>query len=79
MTVGSNESGHVPTQINSNVTDGHFTNHTETSTDSQPKHTPIERECLNNSSPSQSFTYFPLLPKKCCEETVDYFLMLQTP
>ena len=22
----SNESGHVPTQINSNVTDGHFTN-----------------------------------------------------
>ena len=28
-------------------------------------------QCLTNSSPSQGFTNFPLLPNKCCEETVD--------
>lgn len=27
VNVSSNESGHVPTQTNSNVTDSHFTNH----------------------------------------------------
>jgi len=70
MNGSSNESGHVPTQTNSNVTDGHFTNHSENSTDSQLRHTPIEPECLNNSSPSHGFTNFPLLPNKCCEETV---------
>ena len=71
MNGSSNESGHVPTQTNSNVTDGHFTNHSENSTDSQFRHTPIESECLNNSSHSHGFTNFPLLPNKCCEETVD--------
>ena len=57
-----------PTQTNSNLNNGYFTNH---STDSHPRHTPIEPECLINSSPSQGFTNFPLLPNKCCEETVD--------
>ena len=33
----SNESGHVPTQTNSNLTDGHFTNRSEISTDGRPQ------------------------------------------
>ena len=32
-------------------------------------------QCLTNSSPSQGFTNFPLLPNKCCEETVDLDLI----
>ena len=74
----SNEGGHVPTQTNSNVTDGHFTNHSLLLTVSPSIHL-IEPECLNNSSPSQGFTYFPLLPNKCCEETVDLNLFSNAP
>lgn len=79
MNERSHESGHVPTQRNSNLTDGHFTNHSENSTGSYPRHTPIEPECLANSSPSQGFTHFPLLPNKCCEETVDLNLFSNAP
>ena len=77
----SNESGHVlvPTKTNSNLTDDYFTNHSENSTDSHPRHTAIEPECLTNSSPSQGFTNFPLLPNKCCKETVDLNLFSNAP
>ena len=34
----SDESGHGATQTNSNVTNGQFINHSENSTDSQPRH-----------------------------------------
>ena len=79
MNGSGNESGHVPTQPNSNVSDGHFTNNSENSTDIQPRHTPMQQECLNNSFPSQGFTTFPLLPNKCCEETVDLNLFFNAP
>jgi len=54
-------------------------NHLENSTDSQPRHTPIEPKCLNNSSPSQGFTNFPPLPNRCCEETIDLNLSPNAP
>ena len=44
-----------------------------------PRHTPTEPECLTNSFPSQGFTNFPLLPNKCCEETVDLNLFSNAP
>ena len=79
----SNESSHipVPTQTNSNLTliDGHFTNHSNNFTDSHPRQTSIEPECLTNSSPSQGFTNFPLLSNKCYEETVDLNLFSNAP
>ena len=69
----------VPTQTNSNLTDGHFTNHSENFTDIHPRQTSIEPECLTNSSPSQGFTNFPPLPNECCEETVDLNIFSNAP
>ena len=36
-------------------------------------------QCLTNSFPTQGFTNFPLLPNKCCEETVDMNLFSNAP
>lgn len=78
-----NVGGHSPCQTNSNATDSHFISHSEESTDTQTRqlnhNTPIATEFLNNSSPNVHLTHFPLLPNKCCEETVDLNLFSNAP
>ena len=76
----SNESGHVPTQTNSNVTDSHFTNHYENSTDSQPKHTPIAPSVSTTVPPAKVLLIFLYYPTNVVRTPLTWihFLMLQT-